>query len=186
MLLGDIPSEEDYEIVQANLKFHKPISTEAKDVISWMLTVKSEDRPTPEQILSHPWTRGPPNSHHTHSLPSSPKITKTSSLPSTPINTPGSSPALPPLEPKHLPSPVSHHGLLSLRTIESPRKFKAPSDSTTSKETGSKPNKLYSRQISFQSRLQCLIHFLSLFCHHRCFVFVIRCLFLADIDVYSN
>jgi len=27
MLLGDIPFEEDYEIIQANLKFHKPIST---------------------------------------------------------------------------------------------------------------------------------------------------------------
>ncbi|XP_065911820.1 serine/threonine-protein kinase pim-3-like [Dysidea avara] len=157
MLLGDIPFEEDYEIVQANLKFHKPISTEAKDLISWMLTVKPKDRPTLEQILSHPWTRGPPNSHHTHSLPSSPKITKTNSLSSTPMSTPGSSPALPPLRPKHPPSPVLHHGLLSQRTAESPvlsRKFKAPSDSTTAtKETGSKTNKLYSRQISFQTRL---------------------------------
>ena len=185
MLLGDIPFEEDYEIVQANLKFHKPISTEAKDVISWMLTVKPEDRPTPEQILSQ-------EAHQILII-----LTSCPHLPRSPrpvlyllrqsIHHAGSSPALPPLEPKHSPSPVSHHGLLSLRTTESPRKFKAPSDSTTtSKETGSKPNKLYSRQISFQSRLQCLIHFLSLFCHHHCFVFVIRCLSLADIDVYSN
>ena len=27
MLLGDIPFEEDHEIVQANLKFHRPISS---------------------------------------------------------------------------------------------------------------------------------------------------------------
>jgi len=131
--------------------------TEAKDLISWMLTVKPKDRPTLEQILLHPWMRGPPNSHPIHSLPSSPKITKTSSLSSTPMSTPGSSPALPPLKPKHPPSPVPHHGLLSQRTAESPilsRKFKATSDSTTvTKESERKPNKLYSRQISFQTRL---------------------------------
>jgi len=130
------------------------VLTEAKDLISWMLAVKPKDRPTLEQILSHPWTRGPPSTHPTHSLPSSPKITKTSSVSSTPISTPGSSPALPPLRPKHPPSPVSHHRLLSQRTAESPvlsRKFKAPSD--PNKETGKASNKLYSKQISFQTRL---------------------------------
>jgi len=55
MVFGDVPFNEDREIVEGKLKFLKPITPELENLLHSMLSMRPADRPTIEQIMVHPW-----------------------------------------------------------------------------------------------------------------------------------
>lgn len=59
MVCGDIPFERDDQIIKANISFRKQVSSEVQDLIQHCLTFDPSERPSLEEILSHPWMQVP-------------------------------------------------------------------------------------------------------------------------------
>ncbi|XP_071445132.1 serine/threonine-protein kinase pim-3-like [Hetaerina americana] len=55
MVCGDVPFEEDREIVRAEINFHNRLTQECRDLIRRCLSIRPGDRPTLEEILCHSW-----------------------------------------------------------------------------------------------------------------------------------
>jgi len=55
MVCGDVPFEDDQQIITADVKFYRPLSNDVKNLIRTCLDVNQLQRPSLCEILSHPW-----------------------------------------------------------------------------------------------------------------------------------
>ncbi|XP_031990003.1 serine/threonine-protein kinase pim-2-like [Corvus moneduloides] len=58
MVCGNMPFQEDRDIVSGQLFFWQQVSPECQHLICWCLSKHPADRPALEEILRHPWVQG--------------------------------------------------------------------------------------------------------------------------------